>query len=144
MSSTRSRESAFKSSWNDASIVTCSGSQPRRSTMMFLKSSKLSFCVSKSCLQVRIARGGSDLLYQPHEIGNGGRGGHGPRGPPRCELLHHPGQRALQPHLDEDVTALVDQALHASRPANWRSKLHLHDVRNAVAALVWPPGQVGH
>src|SRR5437899_4177641 len=46
MSSTRSSESAFRSSWNEASIVTCSGSQPRRSTTMFLKSSKLSFWVS--------------------------------------------------------------------------------------------------
>src|SRR5437588_3988282 len=47
MSSTRSRESAFRSSWKDASIVTCSGSHPSRSTMMFLKSSKLIFWLSK-------------------------------------------------------------------------------------------------
>src|SRR6266571_7689361 len=106
MSSTRSSESALRSSWKEASIVTCSGSQPRRSTMMFLKSSKLIFWVSKSCLQVRIARGGSGLLYQPREIENGGRGGHRHRGPARCELLHHPGQRPLRPHLDECVTAL--------------------------------------
>src|ERR1700724_1268773 len=61
MSSTRSSESAFRSSWNDASIVTCSGSQPRRSTTMFLKSSKLSFWVSNLASSATLS-GGFRLL----------------------------------------------------------------------------------
>src|SRR6266567_3283958 len=57
MSSTRSSESAFRSSWKEASIVTCSGSQPSRSTTMFLKSSKLSFWVSNLASSATAHRG---------------------------------------------------------------------------------------
>src|SRR5579872_2596425 len=146
MSSTRSSESALRSSWKEASIVTCSGSQPRRSTMMFLKSSKLSFWVSKSSLQMRSGpqERGRTLLYQSRKIGTGGRRRRGDRLPAGCELFHHPRQRAPGPDLHERVAPLVEQGLHARRPAHGRAKLHLHDVGDAIALLMWAPGEVGH
>src|SRR5579872_1725458 len=119
MSSTRSSESALRSSWKEASIVTCSGSQPRRSTMMFLKSSKLSFWVSKSSLQCGVPWDwGRDLLYQPRKIANGRRARDRDGLPARRELLHHPGERPLRTDLDEHLAAVVDQRLDASGPAH--------------------------
>src|SRR6266566_2652372 len=75
ISSTRSSESAFRSSWKEASIVTCSGSQPSRSTTMFLKSSKLSFWVSNLASSATAHRGCIDeLLYQHAAYGPLGPG----------------------------------------------------------------------
>src|SRR5229473_813817 len=101
MSSTRSSESALRSSWKEASIVTCSGSHPRRSTTMFLKSSKLSFWVSKSRLQCESHRGCfGDLLYQS-------RRGRGPdsRGPDPAwlTLCGRLGPSRRHPQLGHDL-----------------------------------------
>src|SRR5205807_9647198 len=68
MSSTRSSESAFRSSWNEASMVTCSGSQPSRSTTMFLKSSKLSFWVSNLASSAKAHRGVSRTTVPALEL----------------------------------------------------------------------------
>src|SRR6266852_526088 len=97
ISSTRSSESAFRSSWKEASIVTCSGSQPRRSTTMFLKSSKLSFWVSNLASNANARWGGfRELLYQPslggdRELQAGRRSAHRHRILAGGELFHHSG-----------------------------------------------------
>src|SRR5229473_6348345 len=108
MSSTRSRESAFKSSWNDASIVTCSGSQPKRSTMMFLKSSKLIFWLSKltpplrSEIAVKTSSRGAGGWFASGEVefGRGLRCVHRRRESARDELPHHAAERPARPHLE--------------------------------------------
>src|SRR6267143_271739 len=118
MSSTRSSESAFRSSWKEASIVTCSGSQPSRSTTMFLKSSKLSFWVSNLASNAN-ARWGGAVTYCTSptsgwdcELQAGRRSPHRHRILAGGELFHHPGQRALGPDLDERVAAHFYQRAH--------------------------------
>src|SRR5229473_5839644 len=150
MSSTRSSESALRSSWNEASIVTCSGSQPRRSTTMFLKSSKLSFWVSNLASSAKAHRGvpanycSKVSLDGYFEVADGLRRPDRHRQPAGRELAHHARQRALRSDLDENVALHLDQRAHTGGPAHRRSQLHLEHMRNAISSLVLAPGEIGH
>src|SRR6266851_8357908 len=150
MSSTRSSESALRSSWNEASIVTCSGSQPRRSTTMFLKSSKLSFWVSNLASSAKAHRGvpatycSKVSLDGYLKVPGGLRRPHSRRQLTRRELAHHARQRALRPDLDENVAVHLNQRTHASGPAHRRAQLHFEHVRDAITSLMLASGEVGH
>src|SRR6266508_3877661 len=60
------------------------------------------------------------------------------------ELAHHAHERTFGADFDERVVARLHERSDARRPPHRRSELHLHDVGDPVASLVWAPGQVRH
>src|SRR5713226_6031613 len=117
---------------------------------MFLKSSKLSFWVSNLASNAN-ARWGGAVTYCTSPTSGGDRELHARRRSAHRhrilaggELFHHSGQGALRPDLDETVAAQLHERADARGPADRRPQLHLHHVRDAIAALVLPPREVGH
>src|SRR5260370_2798564 len=126
ISSTRSSKSAWRSSWKEASIVTCSGSQPRRSTTMFLKSSKLSFCVSISAPTVAAPGPGPRAARAPILISRLSLARYG-AGPVRSRRRH--AELGHQLHLVVDEVIPLDQ-----------STIHFEDLDELAAH---PPARGG-
>src|SRR2546422_5716597 len=126
ISSTRSSESAFKSSWKEASIVTCSGSQPSRSTTMFLKSSKLSFWVSNLASSAASVVGGLPIYSTSTRKRPPPRGARAPaaRAPSSESLCGGLGAGRCHAQLGHDLDLVVHQRVSLHEAAVDFEDLH--------------------